>query len=329
MNNEMNNEMKNLKIIMINGGSLEVQEILDHMEKSSFLPEKLSLFSHGPRQGEIHDSILGPLVIGRLEDIPEEGYDVAVLLEPVPDIKWLTRVLVKGNINFLDASGSLAGKPQIPLLHPDFWDTDAPFPLVATVPSPEGMILGTVCRAVESLSPVRSVFLSILSGASRAGSKRGLDELFDQTRSIMGFEEMVIENLPRQLAFNAFPHGDSAQINTRVKNELAMALSGDLPEFDMTINWGSFFVGMLGTVWVRTDSAVKIPAFLKALASTSYFEFPDESPAILDVVGSDKIFLTEIRHFSEGDQGLTLRFAMDNLRKGLSINLIKVLEFLK
>ena len=321
--------MKKWKILIVGGGSLHVQEILHCFEERRFPVEKIRLFAEGERCGEINDFLGEPLWVSNISDIPEEAYDVAILLSPLTDLKTFTTQMVIGKIPIIDISRSFSPGPSIPMLRlEELQDELKAIPAVSILPSPVVLALASFLSIVNMNSKVESIIISATQGVSQAGSKRAMDELFDQTRAIMAFQDPEPKEFSKQIAFNHLPIHDIASLEEQLRNEFRYLLGHEELNMSIDVHWGCFFVGVIGSVWVRTEEPVDLEGICNQLKSVSELQYysEEENPGVLESVGQNFIILSGLRGNPSDDRGLTLRFTLDNLRKGLSIQVVKILE---
>ncbi len=320
---------KKQKIIIIGGESLHVQEILDALESRNFPVKKICLLAENDRCGQINEFRQEPLLVGRIEDIPESNYDFAVLLSEIETLRDVTTKLIKAGIILLDLSGSFSPSESVPVVFNEYWDMKSnSVPSLSVIPSPVAIACGLICKPIETLSPITRITACGIQGVSQQGSRKAMDELFDQTRHLLGFKDVQIDRFPKQIAFNAFPVADPSNLENRTFREMNSFLDSGVSELNLDLFWSGFFVGLTGTIWIETASPLKkkdVEFALQAAPSVKYTG-SDLPPGILDVVGKDYLIVGGLRYKKENPQSLTLRFTMDNLRKGFSTNLVQSLE---
>ncbi|MBN1356820.1 hypothetical protein JXA40_11210 [bacterium] len=321
--------MKKWKIIILNGGPIHIQEILDQLAERNFPVSKILLLGEAGRAGEIYEFRNEPLLVGQMEHVPEENYDAAVLLEPVEDLQGITSILVKGGIPLLDLSGSIRPGEQVPVLLGDFWELDSrSLPPVSIIPDALSLVTGLICKPVHEGFKIRQVTVNCVQGVSATGSRAAMDELLDQTRSLLGFKSIEINEFPKQIAFNTFGVGGISDIETRLNTQMQFLLNSDRIPFRIDMLWGCFFVGMAGTVWIDTVNPMSRDAVCDTVRSVPSFRLLPEGEwmSVLDTAGKDHVGIFDVRLAGDVPRSLTLRFAMDNLRKGLATNLVQTLE---
>ncbi|GEM_PF-6797010 len=318
------------RIIIIGGQSFQVGELLEKIEENGLPVSEVRILDEGDRCGEIHDFRGEPVLVGRIESIPEEAFDLAILLTPVKKPRPLVETLVHSGIPFLDASGSIPLTDEVPLVwkQPPDDRFRQGVPKVASFPSVYSLCALGVLEALHRESEIESVRMFVLQGASARGTRRAMDELFDQTREILNFKDPTLDEWPRQLCFNAFPLKDASEEERRMTGEIRHALASPRIEVGVDVAWACFFVGFLGTIWVTFREDTELSQLSRALGAAPNLRWSDtdESPGILDVVGQDKIYLSQLRTNGTA-RNVTLRFALDNMRAGFSARMTDLLAW--
>ncbi len=319
---------KQKKILIIGGKSLYRQELLDRLDERRFPVEKIVIVADETEHGEIHEFKDQPIYVGRIEDMPEEGYDFAIVLSVVKEMQKVVELLVKAKIRFIDASHSLPITPEMPLIMPEIPYPGNRLPLAVHLPSSVGTVLILTCNALRPLGIPSRITCFALKGVSNIGSKSAMDELFEQTQAIFSFREIRKNEFAGQIAFNILPECEIETLERRVHREVNSFYETEEIPVMLDVNWGSFFVGITGSLWMQFDEPVDIDHAEKLLIHSTDVKYgKDDDPfTILDSVGKDHLILGGLRGHHEDRHLLTLRFAIDNLRKGFSTHLVQTLE---
>lgn len=319
--------MKKHKLILIGGGYLAVQEILDTISRDNLPVEKFQLLSEGEHVGEIHEYRNQPLLVSDLETLMEEGYDAAVILSPVTDLEKLTEALVLSKIPVLDMANQYHASGDLPVLIPDSISYHPHgLPRIGILPTGPAHALVTLLHALKEAAPWIRVTLFTLQGVSSLGTRQGMDELFDQTRNIMGFAEVECVSFPRQIAFNAFHCLQTKNTSSIIESQVRDIIRRP----DLTVlydsAWCGFFVGILGTVWLQSAGDISMERVHNNLHKAAGIDLKESVEGILAVAGHDTLVVGDVAHVSGSDGCLMLRFAMDNLQRGLATTLSVLLK---
>ncbi|MEQ8257302.1 MAG: aspartate-semialdehyde dehydrogenase, partial [Roseovarius confluentis] len=193
-------------------------------------------------------------------------------------------------------------------------------------------------KPLHDRAKIKRVVVSTYQATSGAG-KEGVDELWDQTKSIYNpTDEVPPKKFQKQIAFNVIPHIDVFMEDGSTKEEWKMVVETKKivdPKIKVTA------------------TCVRVPVFVGHAESVNieFEEFLDEdeardilreAPGIMVVdkredggyvtpiecVGDFATFISRIRQDSTIDNGINLWCVSDNLRKGAALNAVQIAETL-
>jgi len=162
-------------------------------------------------------------------------------------VQELTEESFKGMDIALFSAGGTASKKYAPLAAKDgcividnssTWRMDPKVPLIVPEVNPhaiagytkKGIIANPNCSTIQmvvALNPIhkkykiKRVVVSTYQAVSGTG-KKAIDELFDQTRSMINFIDYEKKVYPHRIAFNCIPHIDVFLDNGYTKEEIKM-----------------------------------------------------------------------------------------------------------
>lgn len=151
----------------------------------------------------------------------------------------------------------------------------------------------------------------------------GLDELFGQTRSIVALSSRPPSTVfGTQLAFNLLPASTAAEVIT---DQLRQVLV-DLPRPRLELLQGSIFHAVSVSLFVRFTQKTPATAARKALTGHPYLEAASKPHHFgpIDAAASDKVLFAPPRQ--DGDDGVWIWAAMDNLTRGGALNALEIAE---
>jgi aspartate-semialdehyde dehydrogenase len=188
---------------------------------------------------------------------------------------------------------------------------------------PAALMLLLVAARLHARYPVRAVSATVFEPASEHG-RAAMDELHQQTVSLLSFQSLPREQFDAQVAFNLLPSlGDEAKfrleaVKDRIANQYALLSAGTAPELALQLTQAPVFHGYVTSVLVE----------LQGIASTEQMElavFGDpvdvvsgesDPPSNISAAGQAEI-LVRIKSAVAGD-GPSSRFwlwiAADNLK---------------
>ena len=193
-------------------------------------------------------------------------------------------------------------------------------------------------KPLHDRAKIKRVVVSTYQSVSGAG-KEGIDELWDQTKSIYNpVSEVPPKKFTKQIAFNVIPHIDVFLDDGSTKEEWKM-VAETKKILDKSIKVTATCVRV--PVFVGHSEAINIETeeFLDWEEATDILR---EAPGVMVVdkrenggyitpiecVGDYATFISRIRQDSTIDNGLNLWCVSDNLRKGAALNAVQIAETL-
>ena len=201
-------------------------------------------------------------------------------------------------------------------------DIDLTTPAVVAA-HPAALILLLVASRLLARYRVRAMAATVFEPASEHGQAT-MDELHQQTVSLLSFQSLPREQYDAQVAFNLLPAlGDAAKVNLtatreRIADHYATLLSGGAPELALQLIQAPVFHGYTASVLVELQGAATLPELEAAMQGEHVDLVGAESdpPSNLSAAGQADV-LVRIGAAAEGD-GPHSRFwlwvAADNLK---------------
>ena len=269
------------------------------------------------------------------------GWDFALFAIGSDATKKYAPLAAKAGCIVIDNSSLYRYDPDVPLIVPEV------NPQAIHDYSKKNIIANPNCstaQMVVALKPlhdratIKRVVVSTYQSVSGAG-KGGMDELWDQTKSIYNpTSEVGPKTFTKQIAFNVIPHIDKFMDSGDTKEEWKMvAETKKIVDKNIKV----------------TATCVRVPVFVghSEAINLEFEDFLDEdeareilrlSPGILVVdkredggyvtpvecAGDFATFVSRIRQDSTIENGLNLWCVSDNLRKGAALNAVQIAEVL-
>ena len=196
----------------------------------------------------------------------------------------------------------------------------------AVVPAhPAAVMLALVMARLLAVLPLRSMAATLMEPASQHG-RAAMDELHQQTVSLLSFQSLPREQYDAQVTFNLLPSlGEAAKVrlaatDKRVREHYALLSGGRLPELALQLVQAPAFHGYVAAVMVEFTETVAMEQVEQALHSEHTDVVMDESdpPSNLSAAGQDDI-LVRVRPEPPGSLQTSrywLWLAADNLKLG-------------
>ena len=180
---------------------------------------------------------------------------------------------------------------------------------------------------------VVSTYQSV-SGAGR----EGMDELFNQTRSVYVNDPITKEKFTKQIAFNCIPHIDVFMDDGSTKEEWKMVaetkkILDPKIKVSATCVRVPVFIGHAESVNIQTReeiSADEARKILRKAPGVSVIDFRQDDGYVTpeECAGEDAVYISRIREDISVENGLNMWVVSDNLRKGAALNAVQIAEVL-
>ena len=194
-------------------------------------------------------------------------------------------------------------------------------------PHPAAIVIGRLLAHLHDKFVVESAAVTILEPASARGNI-GVDELQEQTVSLLNFQQADHKVFAGQLAFNVLPEPEaSARTEQRITNQLDAVSGKTFPRPAITAIQAPVFHSHAFSFFMNVPASTdELTAYL---AENPVFAMDDSSgkPSPVGVVGSDKIHIARIRSTGASAGSHALWAVADNLRIAAS-NAILIAEYI-
>ncbi|GHU14933.1 aspartate-semialdehyde dehydrogenase [Alphaproteobacteria bacterium] len=251
--------------------------------------------------------------------------------------KYAESVTDKG-CTIIDKSSHFRLNPKVPLIIPEVnakaLCKGAPLGIVST-PNCIAVPLTMTLKALAEISSIKRVVVSTYQSVSGAG-KRAIDELYNQSKSIISAFQPSIEVFPKQIAYNVIPAVGNilpsgiSEEEEKVAFEVCKLLKSDV-RVAVTCVRVPVFIGHCMSVSCE---------FAKPVTEENAYDVFENFDGILtidrreesmfvtpiDIQNEDAVFVSRIRRDTTIKNGLMYWIASDNLRKGAALNSVQIAE---
>ena len=269
------------------------------------------------------------------------GWDMALFAIGSDATKKYAPIAATAGCVVIDNSSLYRYDPDVPLIVPEV-NADA-----VEGYSKKNIIANPNCstaQMVVALKPlhdrakIKRVVVSTYQSVSGAG-KEGMDELWDQTKSVYNPTTEVPPNkFQKQIAFNVIPQIDVFMEDGSTKEEWKMVVETKKiidPAIKVTATCVRVpvFVGHSEAVNVEFDTFLDEDEARDILREAPGVMVIDKREAggyvsPVECVGDYATFISRIRQDSTLDNGLNFWCVSDNLRKGAALNAVQIAELL-
>ncbi|MDP7151525.1 MAG: aspartate-semialdehyde dehydrogenase [Paracoccaceae bacterium] len=276
-----------------------------------------------------------------IEQFDWTGWDIALFAIGSDATKKYAPIAAKAGCVVIDNSSLYRYDPDVPLIvpevNPEAIHDYAKKNIIAN-PNCSTAQMVVALKPLHDRARIRRVVVSTYQSVSGAG-KEGIDELWDQTKSIYNpTTDVPPSKFQKQIAFNVIPQIDVFMEDGSTKEEWKMVAETKK---------------IVDTSIKVTATCVRVPVFVGHSESVN-IEFEDfldedeardilrEAPGVMvidkredggyvspiECVGDYATFISRIRQDSTIENGLNLWCVSDNLRKGAALNAVQIAEVL-
>jgi aspartate-semialdehyde dehydrogenase len=204
------------------------------------------------------------------------------------------------------------------------------------------------CSTIQMLVALKPIYdavgierINVATYQAVSGTgKEAIEELANQTASLLNGRPVETKVYPRQIAFNVIPHIDSFQDNGYTKEEMKMVwetrkiMGDERIQVNPTCVRVPVFYGHSEAIHIETRDKITAEQARKLLEAAPGIVVLDERQPggyptpVGDASGKDPVFVGRIREDISHPRGLNLWVVADNVRKGAALNSIQIAETL-
>jgi aspartate-semialdehyde dehydrogenase len=209
-----------------------------------------------------------------------------------------------------------------------------------------GIIANPNCSTIQMVVALKPIYdaagivrINVCTYQAVSGTgKKAIDELADQTASLLNAKPVTPSVYPKQIAFNVLPQIDVFMDNGYTKEEMKMIwetqkILGD-PEIRVnpTTVRVPVFYGHSEAVHIETRTKLSAEQARELLRAAAGVQVLDERQpggyptAVTEAAGQDAVFVGRIRDDLSHPHGLNLWVVADNVRKGAALNSVQIAE---
>lgn len=318
------------RIAIVGAASLAGKELADGLSDSSFAASSFTLLDEDRATGQIASA--GD-EISFIQPIDANSFDAMDFVFFSGDGEVATKywkAATKAGAGTIDMSFALEDEPGILVRSP--WVTAAQaqtqsqeLDLVtsAVVPAhPVAAILALITARAAAKFEVKNLSATVLEPASQYG-RAAIDELHQQTVSLLSFQKLPREVYDAQVAFNLLQTmGEEAKVRLAASRQRIekhyKALIGDTTPLSVQLIHAPVFHGYVISVFIELAKPTTVEAFELSLVGEHVDLLAKESepPSNLSATGQDEIMVSVEAADAMAEQGtrFKLLLAADNLK---------------
>ncbi len=316
-------------------------EMIRILEEQEFPVASLKLLASSRSLGKTLDFRGESLHVEELREDSFQGVDIALFSAGAGPSKKFAPAAAESGCVVIDNSSGWRMDPEVPLVVPEV------NPHAVADYRNKGIIANPNCSTIQMVVVLKPIYdavgiervvVSTYQAVSGTG-KNAMDELTEQTRNLLSFQEATPEVYPHRIAFNCFPHIGSFLENGYTEEEMKMVHETHKIMEDPNIRVSAttvripVFYGHSEAVNIQTErklSAKEARVLLFQAPGVRVMDNPDERiyPMPSEAAGINDTLVGRIREDISNENGLDLWIVADNIRKGAALNTVQIAELL-
>ena len=333
--------LKKINIAVAGATGAVGNQMLTCLEERNFPVKSIKLLASRRSVGRKLRFRGDQIAVEELTENSFKGIDIALFSAGGTASTDFAPFAAKNGCVVVDNSSAWRMDPKVPLVVPEV-NSHA----IAGYTN-KGIIANPNCSTIQmvvALNPIhkkykiKRVVVSTYQAVSGTG-KKAIDELFDQTRSMMNFLDYEKKIYPHRIAFNCIPHIDVFLDNGYTKEEIKMVnetrkiLEDDNIGITATTVRVPVYFGHSESVNIETEKAIsanEVRYLLENEHGIKVLDNPKKNiyPLAIDAAGQDLTLVGRIRDDESVKNGINIWIVADNIRKGAATNAVQIAEIL-
>ena len=332
--------MKKIAVVGVNENI--GHEILSLLEENGWTTQDVFAVEHkAPLGTMVSFGEDDDIDVHNLDDFDFSKVDIAVFstTEELAK-KYLPKAAAK-NIKIIDCTGATFGEMSVPMIICGLNDKEvkASSSKIFSVPS---FFVTQMLLPLQHIAPkykIKRIVTSTYTSASVYG-REAMDELFNQTRKIFMNEPLVDDEeiFHKQIAFNALPQigefmGEETHTEWLINAQSKKVLGKDI-KVHANCAIIPAFIGSAQFVNVECENEVDAAQIKKEMENANDVVVFDKNVdggyvSINDVQGESSIYVSRVRQDVSVENGFSFWCVADNIRAGVAVNVINLINLLQ
>jgi len=318
------------------------REILNILHERQFPLDDLAAVASARSTGDVIDfgDSGQELRVKNLDHFDFSGWDMALFAAGSKVSEKYVPKAAESGCTVIDNSSLYRMDPDVPLIVPEVnGDSISGYRARNIIANPNCSTaqLVVALKPLHDAARIKRVVVATYQSVSGAG-KKGMDELFQQSRNIFVGDTNEADFFTKQIAFNVIPHIDTFLEDGSTKEEWKMVVETK-KILDPKIRVSATCVRV--PVFVGHSEAVNVE-FEDELSAEDAQKILREAPGVMlvdkredggyvtpvECVGEYATYVSRVRDDPTVENGLSLWVVSDNLRKGAALNAVQIAELL-
>ncbi len=266
-----------------------------------------------------------------------DDVDIVFISARTEDSRRFGPVAAAAGAMVIDDSSAFRMDATVPLVVPEVNGADLDWhDGIVSIPNCSTTPLVMVAHPLRQASPIRRIVADTYQSVSGAGGA-AMNELRDQTRTVMHGGPAEPDAQPQQIAFNVIPQIDSFNESgyTREEQKMIDESRKILHEPELAVSATCVrvpvFVSHCVAAHLEFDEPVSTGEARELLSQMPGVVVQDDPmasvyPMPVDAAGRDEVFVGRIRKDASHPNGMAMWVVTDNLVKGAALNALQIAE---
>lgn len=315
------------------------RKMLEILAEREFPIANLKVLASAKSAGQVLNFKGNEVKVEELRENSFEGVDIALFSAGASVSRQFAPFAVKSGCIVIDNSSAFRMESEVPLVVPEVNpEAIGDKPGIIANPNCSTIQMVVALKPIHDKYKIKRIIVSTYQSVSGSGQK-AIDELQNQTESLLAGKQVISNVYPYQIAFNCLPHIDIFMDNGYTKEEMKMVeetrkILGDSSVMvSPTTVRVPVFYSHSESVNVETLNPINAKDVKELLSGISGIEVLDnpesnEYPLAVDCVDRDEVFVGRIRDDISCENAINFWVVSDNLRKGAALNAVQIAEIL-
>ena len=311
------------------------RQLLESLYKRNFPFENITLLASKKSEGKKIIFKEDEYKVKNLESYDFKDSDIAFFSAGSEVSKVFAPEAEKKECYVIDNTSCFRMNKDIPLVIPEINEKEL-------LESKRKIIANPNCSTIQMLvalapihkiSKIKRIVVSTYQSVSGAGQS-AIDELKEQTENLLEQKNILIKNIPKQIAFNVVPQIDIFLDNGFTKEEIKMVNeTNKILDPNISVNATcvrvSTEIGHAESVYFELENNINVELIKTALKNKKEIIFSDiEYHTPIDCSGNDGVYVSRLRKDLVKQNGFNIWVVSDNLLKGAALNSVQIAESL-
>jgi len=331
--------MSSYRVAILGATGVVGREFIKILQQREFPVSDLVLLASDRSAGKTMAYGSKEILVRETDEHSFDGVDIVLASAGADISRQYSPIAAAAGAVVVDNSRAFRMDPDVPLVVPEvnLADCKDHHGIIAN-PNCSTIQMVVALNPIHRVNPIRRVVVDTYQSVSGTGSP-AIDELMQQSRSLLNGETAEARVYPHQIAFNVLPHIEEFQENGYTREELKMLYETrkimHAPDILVSATAVRVPVAISHAEAIHLElsepmSAEEAREILSSAPGVIVQDDPSRNlyPLPVDAAGTDEVFVGRIRKDISNPKGLAMWVVADNVRKGAALNAIQIAEAL-